>query len=165
MRVVAGACLLMVMALSVALQADAELIETPSVDGVTLGSTLATVTAKLGQAKKSRSLGTDSDLGMGELKELQFDGIRVFVNRPKSADDFRVYELRITGSRRRLSNGLSVKMSVEAVKASLGTPEGVEDYKQGGKTLVYLFKDRDGRLLVRVRDGHVVCLEIIEENS
>lgn len=145
--------------------AAAELIETPSVDGVTLGSTITTVKARLGPARKSRSLGTDADLGMGELRELRFDGIRVFMNRPKPTEEFRVYEIRVSGKTRKLSNGLTVKMSPEAVTARLGAPEGTEDDKKGGTTLVYLFKDRDGRLLVHVRGGEVVCLEILEENS
>lgn len=143
----------------------AELIETPSVEGVTLGSAWSVVTQKLGKPKKTVMLGKDSDLGMGELRELRFEGVTVFVSRQSTDREFGVYELRLTTSKRSFSNGLRVGLRKEDVSTSIGQAEGSETEKNGDETLVYLLKDRDGRLLVRVHRGKVSCIRLIEENS
>jgi len=143
----------------------ADLIETPSVEGVTLGSTLSVVTQQFGKPKKTVMLGKDSELGMGELRELRFEGVTVFVSRQSADRAFGVYELRLTTSKRSFSNGLRVGLRKEDVSTHIGQAEGHETERSGDETLVYLLKDRDGRLLVRVHRGKVSCIRLIEENS
>lgn len=143
----------------------ADLIDTPSVEGVTLGSTLSVVTQKLGKPKKTVMLGKDSELGMGELRELRFKGVTILVSRQSADREFSVYELRLTGATRSFSNGLRVGLRKDDVNTQIGEAEGSETGKNGDETLVYLLKDRDGRLLVRVHRGKVSCIRLIEENS
>jgi hypothetical protein len=110
-------------------------------------------------------LGKDSELGMGELREVRFKGVTVLVARQSADGDFSVYELQLTAAARSLSNGLRVGLRKEDVSAHIGQAEGSQTEKNGDETLVYLLKGRDGRLLVRVHRGKVSCIRLIEENS
>lgn len=145
--------------------AAGELIETPAVDGVTLGSTLGTVTQRLGKPRKTVDLGAESEVGVGECRELRYAGVTVFVSRGPQEKEFNVYELRVTSPKRSLSNGLKVGLRREDVHARVGQAEGSQTEENGDETLVYLLRDRDGRLAVRLHRGRVSCLSLAAEGS
>src|SRR5258708_3855194 len=89
----------------------------PSVRDVTLHDAAEVVLRRFGTPRRRIALSPDTELGMGDLLELQYSGLKVGLNRPKGQSSFTVHEIHITSRRWPLSNGVAVGMSRAAILA------------------------------------------------
>jgi len=141
-----------------------QLDETPSVNGISLGSTLSDVQGRLKTPKKRTAPPRDDLLGMGDLLELEFDGLIVELCRPPGDDELHVWRIQLTGQQWNLTPGLHIGMTRDAVVKVLGEPDSVTA-RSDVETLHYTFYQFDGWLWVEIAEGKLAKVALSEDWS
>ena len=127
-----------------------------SVGGVHLHDSEETARGRLGAPLRRVSSPPNEELGLGEVVELQYSGLKVGLNRPKGQQSFTVNEIHVSSRRWPLSNGVAVGMSRDAIRERLGG--GGEE---SADRLVYALGG-NVRLAITLREGRAFTIDLQE---
>ncbi len=128
-----------------------------TIKGVGLGSSATQVVRALGKPAKQVRLADDTEMGMGQLEELIYKGVKFELCKPEGKDQFQVWRVIATRSNWLLEPGIKVGMMREDVVRLLGSPLDISnDSHTAHETLHYGFSTRDGWFWLVVANGRVL---------
>jgi hypothetical protein len=137
-----------------------------TIRGVGLGSSPAQIMKALGKPVKEVKLAADSEMGMGQLMELFYAGLKFELCKPDGRDEFHTWQLTVTGPAWLVNPGIQVGMTRDQVLRVLASPSSAgKDETPESETLHYGFVSFDGWYWVSLANGKVSEIGAAEDWS